>query len=87
MRHIVAIEIGSSKIKGALASVDSDNTLSVLAVEEMPVDGIVRHGRVQNVQEVANTIRQIIQRLEQAPDISPASIRMACITRWPHQAP
>lgn len=80
MRHIVAIEIGSSKIKGALASVDSDNTLSVLAVEEMPVDGIVRHGRVQNVQEVANTIRQIIQRLEQAPDISPASIRMAYIS-------
>ena len=52
----------------------------MLAVEEMPVDGIVRHGRVQNVQEVANTIRQIIQRLEQAPDISPASIRMAYIS-------
>ena len=80
MRHIVAIEIGSSKIKGALASVDSDTTLNVLAVEEMPVDGIVRHGRVQNVQEVANTIRQIIQRLEQSPDISPASISMAYIS-------
>ena len=36
-KYIVAIEIGSSKIKGAIGSIDETGTLTVLAVEEEKV--------------------------------------------------
>ncbi len=32
-KHIIAIEIGSSKIKGAIGSVDASGTVTVKAVE------------------------------------------------------
>lgn len=64
-KYIVALEIGSSKIKGAVGTVDSTGALSVKDVEaERLLDG-VRYGCIRNVVETANAIRNVISRLEQ----------------------
>ena len=62
--NIIALEIGSSKIKGALGSVDSAGILSVKAVEEEHISDIVRYGCIRNVVETANAVKGVIQRLE-----------------------
>lgn len=64
-KTIIALEIGSSKIKGALGFVSPTGALSVKAIEEEPVTDIVRYGRICNVVETAAAIRQVISRLEQ----------------------
>lgn len=62
--NIIALEIGSSKIKGALGSTDSTGTLSVKAVEEEKITDIVRYGCIRNVVETAAAVRNVIARLE-----------------------
>lgn len=73
-RTIVAIEIASSKIKGAIGAVAPDGTLSVLAVEEIPGIDNVRYGRVQNIREVSGAVNEIVRRLEATPGIAPRRI-------------
>ena len=63
-RYIAAIEIGSSKIKGIVATVDAQSALNVLAVEEADAGGSVRYGRVLNAREASTRIDDIIRRLE-----------------------
>lgn len=63
-KNIIALEIGSSKIKGALAAVDAGGTLSVKAVEEEKLTDSVRYGCVRNIAETAKAIRNVITRLE-----------------------
>lgn len=64
-KYIVALEIGSSKIKGAVGTVDSAGALSVKTVEEEKLSDGVRYGCIRNVVETANAIRNVISRLEQ----------------------
>ncbi|MDE7388768.1 MAG: cell division protein FtsA, partial [Muribaculaceae bacterium] len=72
-RKIVAVEIGSSKIKGAVGEVAPDGTLTVNAIEEeRPSPKYVRYGQVQNVKEVANVLNRIVLKLNNC--ISPAKI-------------
>lgn len=71
-KYIVAIEIGSSKIKGAVGALDENGTLSVLAVEEEKQIDSVRYGCVQNVNMVRNSIIPIVRKLEN--QISPLKI-------------
>lgn len=62
--YIVAIEIGSSKIRGAVGQVDSSGTLSVKGIEEEHQHpNYVRYGCVQNVKEVANELNRVIVKL------------------------
>lgn len=63
-RHIIAIETGSSKIKGAIGIVDSTGILSVKAVEEQPLIDCVRHGQLSNITSTANAVRQILKKIE-----------------------
>jgi len=42
-RYIVAIEIGSSKLRGAIGLADDSGMLDVLAVEEEKLVGSVRY--------------------------------------------
>ena len=63
-KYIVALEVGSSKIKGAVGVVDPAGTLTVKAVEEEKLVDSVRYGCVRNVAEVSRAIRAIIDRLE-----------------------
>ncbi|MCM1032742.1 MAG: cell division protein FtsA [Odoribacter sp.] len=69
-RYIAAIEIGSSKIKGIVASVDPTAAISVIAIEETDTAESVRHGRVQNAREAAERVNDIIRRLENNPRLA-----------------
>lgn len=71
--YIVAVEIGSSKIKGAVGHVDLSGILTVKGIEEEHQHpNHVRHGCVQNIKEVANELNRVITKLNNY--ISPAKI-------------
>ncbi len=75
-KHIVAIEISSSKIKGAVGTFDDANNLTVLAIEEEKFHSdIVRYGLIQNVDQVSNSLTAICQRLHESYDVKPREIR------------
>lgn len=60
----MAIEIGSSKIKGAVGQADSSGILTVRGIEEEHQHpNYVRYGCVQNVKEVANELNKVITKL------------------------
>ena len=64
-RSIVAIEIGSSKIKGAIGELDPSGALLIRGIEEIHQDpNIVSYGLVQNVREVANELKRVISALD-----------------------
>lgn len=69
-KHIAVLEIGSSKVKGAVARVDTDGGATLLAMHEIKTLNCVRHGRVQNVQEVAARVEEVIRRLENDPAVA-----------------
>lgn len=72
-RKIVAVEIGSSKIKGAVGEVAPDGTLTVTHIEEeRQSPNYVRYGQVQNPKEVANVLNRIILKLNNR--VSPAKV-------------
>lgn len=71
--YIVAVEIGSSKIKGAVGHLDPSGTLVVKGIEEEHQHpNYVRYGCVQNVKEVANELNRVITKLNNR--ISPSKI-------------
>ena len=63
-KNIIAIEIGSSKIKGALGSFSPNGILTVKAVEEEPLLDWVRYGAVSNVEETSRLVNRIIRKIE-----------------------
>ncbi len=73
-RYIAAIEIGSSKIKGLIASVGELGDITLLAAEEIKVSNCVRYGRISNVQEVTLHVNRIIRKLENSPAVSPGKV-------------
>lgn len=73
-KYIVAIEIGSSKIRGALASIDTTGALNILAVQEERVADSVRYGHVKNVEEVSTKVDSICRKLENSRAIQPRKI-------------
>lgn len=73
-RFIVAFEIGSSKIKGAVGAVDQTGTLSVLAIEEEPLVDAVRYGCIRKVQEVSDRIQSVTRKLDNYAAVSPGHI-------------
>lgn len=71
--YIVAVEIGSSKIKGAVGLADRDGTLTVKGIEEEHLlPNNVRYGCVHNIKEVANQLNQVITKLN--AQIKPARV-------------
>ncbi len=73
-RYIVALEIGSSKIKGLAAAVSDLGDIQVIAIEEIRVNNCVRYGKIQNVQEVSAHVNDIIRKLENHPRIAPRKV-------------
>lgn len=63
-KYIVALETGSSKIRGALGVVDRSGILTVKAIEEERLVDSIRYGCVRNVAEVAAATGRILRRLE-----------------------
>lgn len=78
-RTLVAIEIASSKIKGAVATAEPDGSLRVIAVEELRPINIVRHGRVQNIREVSAAVNEIIRKLENNPAVYPRRVQSVAL--------
>lgn len=74
-KFLVAIEIGSSKIKGALASAAPGTPLNVIAVQEEPMIDAVRYGQIKNVEEVSGRIDRMRRHLENAPALTQRKIR------------
>jgi len=72
-RYIVAFEIGSSKIRGAIGVVDNSGVVDIVAVEEEKLTDKVRYGCIQNV-DVSNTLLQVAERLQAYPRIEPRKI-------------
>lgn len=73
-KYIVAIEIGSSKIRGALASIDPNGAINILAVQDERVVDSVRYGHVKNVEEVSTKVDAICRKLENSRAILPRKI-------------
>lgn len=63
-KHVIALEIGSSKIRGAAGTVDENGILTVIALEEERLIDCVRYGWIRNVEEVDSRIHRIIKKLE-----------------------
>lgn len=79
-KNIAAIEIASSKIKGAVGQIGPDGKLTVLALEEIPATNNVRYGRVQNIREVSGAVNEIVRRLEASPAVAPGRISSLAIS-------
>lgn len=77
-RYIVALEIGSSKIRGAVAVADEAGMVDVIAVEEEKLIDSVRYGCIQNV-DVSNAISRVCERLESYPRLKDATITGAYV--------
>ncbi len=73
-RYVAAVEIGSSKIIAAVGIADEKGRLTILAVEQMKGLESVRHGIIQNAEDVASRLNAIIERLERRADIAPRQI-------------
>ena len=63
-QYIVALEIGSSKIVGAIAEKTSSGYLSVKHLQEEQHLNSVRYGIVQNVENIKSIINRILKNLE-----------------------
>ena len=63
-QYIVALEIGSSKIVGAIAEKTSAGYLSVKHLQEEKHINSVRYGIVQNVENIKSSINHILKTLE-----------------------
>lgn len=73
-RYIAAIEIGSSKIIGAVGRIDASRRLTILAVEQEECLDIVRYGIIQNLEEVSVIVNRIIDRLNRNKLVAPREI-------------
>ena len=74
---IVAIELGSSKIAGAVGRKRSDGSLQVLAYANEPVTGFVRRGVVYNIDKTAQCLSNLINRLE--PELNGKTIEQVYV--------
>ena len=63
-QYIVALEIGSSKIVGAIAEMTSAGFLSVKHLQEERHLNSVRYGIVQNVENIKSSVNRILKNLE-----------------------
>lgn len=66
-KYLVAIQIGSTCVKGAVATISSaaDSSLSVVNVVEEPIHDSVIYGIVQNVRDVEGAVTNVINRIEE----------------------
>ena len=74
---IVAIELGSSKIAGAVGRKHTDGSLQVLAYASEPAAGVVRRGVVYNIDQTAQCLSNLINCLE--PELGNATIEQVYV--------
>ena len=74
-QYIIAIEVGSSKITGALAEKSKEGIISFEALEEERISDIVSHGCIKNVDEASQRVNLIIEALERRSVLSGRKIK------------
>ena len=62
-RYIVAVEIGSSKITGAIGTRSLKGVVTVLGVDTEPLTGSVKRGFIVNPDEVSSKVKRLIRKL------------------------
>lgn len=67
-QYIVAIEIGSSKVVGAVAEKSSDNRLTVSHLISETQTNCVSYGQVQNVENIKSSINRILGSISRSLD-------------------
>ncbi len=61
---IVAIDLGTSKIAGVIASKDVTGSITIHAIEKEDSEGCIKRGCIQNVDEAASKVKKLIANLE-----------------------
>ena len=74
---IVAIELGSSKIAGAVGRKRADGSLQVVAYADEPASGFVRRGVVYNIDKTAQCLSNLINRME--PELNGQTIEQVYV--------
>ena len=64
-RHIVGIDIGTSKICTVIAQIDRDERITVLGSSMVPSKGI-EHGSIVNLEEATRAIQSSVEKAEAA---------------------
>lgn len=78
-RYIVAFEIGSSKIRGAVGIVDRSGVVDVVATEEEKLIDKVRYGSIENT-DVSEALQRVADRLEAYKRVAPRIITGAYVS-------
>lgn len=76
-KYIVAFEIGSSGVKGAIGTVHPEDPgrVDILAAEYEPLVDKVRYGCVENPGDVAASVTSICHKLQNIPQVAPRLIK------------
>lgn len=74
-KYIAALEIGSSHLRMAVATVDPDATVTLLAVEDEYMVDVVRYGWIENVDDARTRINRLIKKIENYKGVSPRKIK------------
>ena len=85
-QYIVALEIGSSKIVGAIAEKTSAGFLNVKYLQEEKHLNSVRYGIVQNVENIKSSINRILKNLEGMVDGRVTQVYMGVSGRSLHSS-
>lgn len=86
-QHIAAIEIGSSKVVGAIAEKYDSGNIQVNCLEKESLINSVRYGCVQNIEGVKNAINTILQRLSSHIDGDIRNVFVGISGRSLHSVP
>lgn len=62
---IVAIELGSSAIRGIAGKKEADGSMQILAIEQERIGGIIRRGIIYNIDKTKTAIERIKDRLNE----------------------
>lgn len=67
-QYIVAIEIGSSKVVGAVAERSADNRINVTHLASEAQTNCVSYGQVQNVENIKSSVNRLLKEIERNVD-------------------
>lgn len=62
---IIAIELGSSAIRGIAGKKEGDGSMQILAIEQERIRGIIRRGVIYNIDKTKTAIERIKERLNE----------------------
>lgn len=78
-RYLAAIDIGSSKITGAVGVVNPGGHVDIIATEQEKGTESVRYGHIHNLEETSRRLARVIEGLERNPMVAPRKITRAFV--------